>query len=211
MGGAKLIVNALSDAKVRAIGFDIIFSYSANRVPGLEKQGQHDWEFLAALKRERDRVVLARSGHSYPAQPFIGAVFDPAADVGRPDPASIAYAELTPDEDGVFRRVTLAVSGADGERLTTLAAALLARAKGPQMPDQVLLAPRRPLEALPTYRLIDVLRCIDTSPAAIRQTFAGRVVLIGTNLPEEDRKPTPDRYMRPAELRPHSEPHGRVG
>ncbi|MBV9827311.1 MAG: CHASE2 domain-containing protein, partial [Alphaproteobacteria bacterium] len=43
------IVNALTDAEARAIGFDIIFSYSANRFPGLE--GQYDREFLAAIAR----------------------------------------------------------------------------------------------------------------------------------------------------------------
>jgi adenylate cyclase/guanylate cyclase len=191
------IVNALTEAQARAIGFDIIFSYSANRFPGAEKQGQYDWDFLAALTRARDRVVLARSGGGYPALPFVGAVFDPVADAGRPDSQAIAYAELTPDADGTFRRVTQALDAADGKRLTTFAAALLARAQA-QMPPEVLLAPRRPLEAIPTYRLIDVLRCIDTSPAAVRQAFSGRVVLIGTNLPEEDRKLTPDRFLSPA-------------
>ncbi|HVH81069.1 MAG TPA: adenylate/guanylate cyclase domain-containing protein, partial [Stellaceae bacterium] len=180
------------------IGFDIIFAYSANRFPGFDKQGEYDWSFLAALKEARHRIVLARSGRAYPAEPFIGAVFDPAADVGRTDPAAIAYAELAPDADGVFRRVTPQVESTDGETLTTFAAALLVHAKGRPMPAEVMLAPARPLEAIPAYGLIDVLRCIDASPAALRQAFAGRVVLIGTNLPEEDRKPTPDRFMRPA-------------
>ncbi len=80
------IVNALTDAQARAIGFDIIFSYAANQFPGLDKQGQYDWDFLAALTRARDRVVLARSSRTYPALPFIGAVFDPVADAGRTDP-----------------------------------------------------------------------------------------------------------------------------
>src|SRR4051812_46204778 len=46
---AKL-VNALTEAKARAIGFDIIFSYSANRFPGFA--GQYDQDFLAALSRD---------------------------------------------------------------------------------------------------------------------------------------------------------------
>jgi class 3 adenylate cyclase len=66
------------------------------------------------------------------------------------------------------------------------------------MPQQVLTAPRRPLEAMPTYRLIDVLRCLDRDPAALRPNFAGKIVLIGTTLPEEDRKRSPDRFMLPA-------------
>ena len=192
------VLNGLTDVDARAIGFDIIFSYSANRFPGLT--GQYDRDFLAALARARDRVVLARSARSYPAPPFVGAVFDPIADAGKEEPGAVGYAELSPDSDGVFRRLTPQVETKDGQRLTTLAAALLERAKSP-MPSHVLLAPRAPLEAMPAYRLIDVLRCLEHEPATIRQAFAGKVVLIGTNLPEEDRKVAPDRFMRPATQR----------
>jgi len=192
------VVNALRDASARAIGFDIIFSYSANRFPGTENWAQYDWGFLDALRQARDRVVLARSAGAYPALPFVGAVFDPAVDTGRPDPQAIAYAELAPDADGIFRRVSQAIEATNREVLTTFTSSLLARVHEADMPREVLLAPWRPLEATPAYRLIDVLRCIDTSPAAIWQAFAGKVVLIGSNLPEEDRKPTPDRFMRPA-------------
>jgi adenylate cyclase len=192
---AKL-VDALDEARARAIGFDIIFSYSANRFPGFEG-GQYDRDFLAALARARDKVVLARSGRTYPAQPFFYAVFDPVADSGRDEPAAIAYAELSPDPDGIYRRMTSRVETAEGQTRPTLVAALLDRAKGPPMPSPVLLAPRAPLEAMPTYRLIDVLRCLDGGRETVRQAFARKVVLIGTNLPEEDRKRTPDRFMRP--------------
>lgn len=190
---AKL-VNGLTDADARAIGFDIIFSYSANRFPGFE--GQYDRDFLAALAGARGRVVLARSARSYPAPPFVGAVFDPAADAGKDDPGAIAYAELSPDSDGVFRRLAPQIDTADGQKLTTLAAALLDRAKSPPMPPNLFLAPRRPLEGVPAYRLIDVLRCLDRDRSAIRKAFAGKVVLVGTSLPEEDRKIAPDRFMR---------------
>jgi class 3 adenylate cyclase len=213
------IVNALSEADARAIGFDIIFAYSANRFPGFE--GQYDRDFLAALARARGRVVLARSAGAYPAPPFVAAVFDPRADAGRSEPAAIGYAELTPDPDGVFRHAFARVASADGNSLPTLAAALLDRAQldraqldraqldraqldraqGPPMPESLLLAPRRPLEAMPTYRVVDVLRCLDRDPAALRQAFAGKIVLIGTTLPEEDRKPSPDRFMPAAEPR----------
>jgi adenylate cyclase len=83
----------------------------------------------------------------------------------------------------------------DGQLLPTFSAALLARAQAPAMPDPVLLAPAAPLETIPTYRLIDVLRCLDQQPAAVAEAFSGKVVLIGSNLPEEDRKRTPDRFM----------------
>jgi adenylate cyclase len=189
------VMNALSEADARAIGFDIIFSYSANRFPGFEGQ-QYDREFLATLAGARDKVVLARSGRSYPAQPFFYAVFDPVADGGKDEPGAIAYAELTPDADGVVRQMIPRVETGEGQSRPTFAGALLDRAKGPEIPPGLRLAPRAPLESLPAYRLIDVLRCLEVDRNAIRQAFAGKVVLIGTNLPEEDRKSSPDRFMR---------------
>ncbi len=189
------IVDGLAAADASAIGFDIIFNYSANRFPGSE--GQYDRDFLTALARAKARIVLARSARSYPAPPFVASVFDPRTDAGKAEPGAIGYAELTPDSDGVFRHAASRVETADGKTLPTFAAALLDRAKGPEMPERLLLAPRRPLEAMPAYRLIDVLRCLDRDPAAIRQVFAGKLVLIGTTLPEEDRKRSPDRFMSP--------------
>lgn len=189
------VMNGLSEADARAIGFDIIFGYSANRFPGFEGQ-QYDREFLAALASARDKVVLARSGRSYPAQPFFYAVFDPIADAGKDEPGAIAYAELAPDADGVVRQMTPRVETGIGQSRPTFAAALLDRAKGPEIPPGLRLAPRAPLESIPAYRLIDVLRCLEADRNAIRQAFAGKVVLIGTNLPEEDRKSSPDRFMR---------------
>src|SRR5262245_4790483 len=83
------------------------------------------------------------------------------------------------------RRVGASLAG-EGHALPTLSAALLARVQASAMPDQVLLAPATPLEAIPTYRLIDVLRCLDRQPAALGEIFTGKIVLVGTNLPEED-------------------------
>jgi len=39
---------------------------------------------------------------------------------------------------------------------------------------------------------------LERDPAALRPNFAGKIVLIGTTLPEEDRKRSPDRFMLPA-------------
>ncbi len=185
------IVDGLATSGVRSIGFDIIFSYSANRFPGLG-DGQYDRGFLDTLSRNHEKIVLARSRHTFPAPPYWAAA----------RPSALAFAELVPDIDGVHRRATPALHSPDGKKLQTLAGALLARAHGPPMPDPLLLAPAAPLEAIPTYRMIDVLRCIDADPAAMRQVFGGKIVLIGSNLPEEDRKRTPDRFMTPPQMRP---------
>jgi adenylate cyclase len=196
---AKLI-DGLARGGVRAIGFDIIFNYSANRFPGLD--AQYDHEFLDALARHRDRLVLARSAGLALAPPIEAAVYDLDTDAERDQPAAVAFVELVPDGDGVQRRVGASLAAGEGHALPTLAAALLARVQAPAMPDQVLLAPGAPLEAIPTYRLIDVLRCLDRRPAALREVFAGKIVLVGTNLPEEDRRRSPDRFMPPARAFP---------
>lgn len=180
---AKLVAG-LTGGGVKAVGFDVIFSFAANRFA----DGQYDREFLAALANTRGHVVLARSAQLHPAMSFMAAVLDPSA---------VADVELAVDADGVYRRITPTLQAADGERIPTFSAALLAQAKGPPPPELLLLAPATPLEAMPTYRLVDVLRCIDRDPAAIRRAFADKIVLVGTNLPEEDRKRAPDRFMPP--------------
>ena len=190
---AKLI-DGLAESGVKAIGFDIIFSYSANRFPGFD--GRYDQGFLAALQRAHDRIVLARSAEEAPAFPFIAAVYDPVADAGKEAPGGVANTEMFPDKDGVQRRMGPSLISTDGKVLPTMAAALLARAAGPAMPP-MLLAPPHPLEETPTYRLIDVLRCLDTNRGAVQQALAGKIVLIGTTLSDEDRKLTPDRFMVP--------------
>ena len=199
---AKLI-DGLAEAGVKAIGFDIIFNYSASRFPALD--ARYDHYFLEALARHHDRLVLARSAGLALAQPVEAAVFDFDADIGKDQPTAVAFVELVPDSDGVQRRVVASLTTSESRALPTLSAALLARAKAPPMPDLVLLAPAAPLEAIPTYRLIDILRCLDRQPAALGQAFAGKIVLIGTNLPEEDRRRTPDRFMPPAKASPARE------
>jgi adenylate cyclase len=52
------------------------------------------------------------------------------------------------------------------------------------------------LESLPTYAIADVLNCVKSNPQAVREAFADKVVLIGSNLAEEDRKRAPDRFLK---------------
>jgi hypothetical protein len=60
---------------------------------------------------------------------------------------------------------------------------------------EIPLAPRRPLESLPTYALIDVLDCAERDAAGLRRVFDGKTVLVGTTLADEDRKLTSDRFL----------------
>ena len=177
---AKLLPTIFK-AGARVVGFDLIFSYDANRLPALNPDFNRT--FLAALAANQNRVVLARSARSAPAAAFSVIV---GAD-------GVGFSEIQPDPDGRFRHVPAAMSpnGARG-----LAAALLERADGPRMPSDVLLAPRRSLEEIPTYAVIDVLRCAAADPRALTGAFDGRIVIIGGTLPEDDRKVSSDRFIK---------------
>ncbi len=196
--GPKLVpvIDALFQAGTRALGFDIIFAYRGDRLrPG------HDDPFLAALERHQRKLVLARSEEMTPDHAFAAAV---GAMGQRADADAVALATIVPDPDGVFRRVravpdVVPVPGQPvGEPVAIpgLAAALLRRAGTPPMPPEVLLAPRSHLEGIPTYALVDVLRCATAAPAILERAFAGRIVLVGGTLPEEDRKRPAGRLLK---------------
>ncbi len=190
---AKL-VDGLFDSGAEAVGFDIIFSYTATRFPAIDPS--YDDPLLASLAKHRDRMVLARTGTTPVAEPFVAALYNPARDAGREEPRAIAYSELVPSEDGVQRWIYSSYATADGTRLPTLAARLSEIAGGPANVPPFLLAPRSPLESIPTYAMADVLDCIKSNPEGARTAFADKVVLIGSNLAEEDRKRAPDRFLK---------------
>ena len=141
-------------------------------------------------------MVLARTATTPVAAPFVAAVFDPNRDAGRDEPLSVAYSELVPSQDGVQRWIYSSYVAADGTRLPTLAARLSEIAGGPGNSPPFLLAPPAPLESMPTYAIADVLSCIKSNPQSAKEAFAGKVVLIGSNLAEEDRKRGPDRFLK---------------
>jgi adenylate cyclase len=188
------LLDGLFAGGAKAVGFDIIFAYAASRFGAIDRN--YDSALLAALERQRERVVLARTEETRVAEPFGAVVFDAVSDAGREEPAAIGYAELIPSEDGVQRWIFSEYLTNDGTKLQTLAARLAAIGGKQGYADPFLLAPATPLESLPTYALVDVLNCIETSPDTIRTVFADKVVLVGSNLPEEDRKRAPDRFLR---------------
>jgi adenylate cyclase len=187
------VLNGLNSGGARTVGFDVIFAWSSNNFAPLQRD--YDQPFLLALKNMRDRVVIGGTVRTPPAETFAFAVSPFGSD-------AYAYTEMTADSDGVQRTMAAALHDPEGNALPTLAAAVLAKARAPAMPNGLVLAPAASLETIPTYRLIDVLRCIDQDPGAVRAAFDGRIVLIGTNLPEEDRKRGPDRFMASAQPRP---------
>ena len=173
---------ALVEADAKAIAFDLLLAYSGNAL-----DRGFDRSFMIALSRNGDRIVLGRSAATVPARQYLAAL--------RNDPGALGLLEIIPDDDGIYRRVQATPITVAGEPLPGLTAAALERGGGPAMPAEVLLAPRRHLETLPTYSLIDVLTCADGEPARLAEIFAGRLVFIGTTLPDEDRKRNAGRFL----------------
>lgn len=187
------LIEGLFDAGAKAVGIDIIFAYAASRFPAVDPG--YDDAFLATLARHRGKVVIARTAGTPVADPFVAALYDPDRDAGREEPQAIAYSELVPSEDGVQRWIHPGYATADGSILPTFTARLAAIAGATGDAGPFLLAPSAPLENLPTYALAEVLGCMATDPGAVQATFGGKVIVVGSNLPEEDRKRGPDRFL----------------
>src|SRR5262249_20885253 len=178
------VTTGLFHAGARAVGFDLLFAYSANQF-----SPNFDSPFLAAIAEQRERVLLARGGPLLPA-PACGAAL-------RNEDGALGLAELISDPDGHYRRVQATYDTVDGGSVTSLAGALLARAKALPIPGEVVLAPRRHLERIPTYAVIDVLRCARQAPDSLSLAFAGKIVLVGGAMPEEDRRISSGWLLRP--------------
>ena len=196
------MINGAVDHGAASIGFDFIFNYAPEKFAALADG--YDDAFQQTLTDHHDKLVMGRATTATLALPYLAALFDAEHDDGD-DLAAVAFVEVNPDADGVVRRVESTLDVGD-QHLTTLAARLLDRAGAPKMPRKFLLAPDQPMDATRTVSFADVLNCIDDkSPEAdekLKALFDGKVVLVGTTIPEEDRKETPDRFMR------HAQPPG---
>lgn len=178
------LLDALDAAGVTAVGFDVIFEYTPNLF-----RADFDQTFLRALNQHKDKLVLGRSAQTTVALPYHYALGAEANE------GVLSLVEMEPDDDGVFRRIQGFYRDEEGTRHPTLINTLLARSGYGPMPDAVLAAPWGPLElTLPAYSMIDVLRCAE-QPEVLAKAFAGKMVLVGSALPEEDRKPAADRWF----------------
>lgn len=178
------LINALSRAGAQVVAFDLIFEWQGGSlIPN------YDRPFLQALAANRGRVILARTGGTLPARSYMMAAG------GRPP--AIALAEMEPDH-GVVRRIAAGFAQDDGTLYPTLSGAALALSGGPVPETATRPRVEAPLElSVPSYPLAEVLRLDgdDDGRARLARAFAGRVVFVGTLLPEEDRKIAPDRFM----------------
>ncbi|MDI9408888.1 MAG: adenylate/guanylate cyclase domain-containing protein [Candidatus Pacebacteria bacterium] len=175
------LLDGIFDAGAKQASFDYIFSWSAAQLyPGLETP------FLTALGKYRDRVAIGRTGVVPPLKPFYYAVN------GAADPNSVPNLEITPDSDGIQRKVQLKLDSSNGV-LPSMVGAIANRLNLTAENDEILLAPRAPLEEqIPTYSMVEVIRCMELDPEAMKRVFGGKVVLFGTTVPDEDRKYSSD-------------------
>lgn len=178
------MLDDLFAAKAAAVGFDVIFEWSPQAIqPGLDKP------FITALGKYHDKVIIGRTANGYPVKPYFFSLR------ANQNPSAVSFLELDTDSDGVIRHVLPKVPGANGEEIPALASSLLSRL--PEQPPMkpLIIAPRHKLEATPTYALVDILRCGVTDPDKLEKIFAGKIVLVGTTLQDEDRKIAPDRFI----------------
>lgn len=173
-------LGALNDAGARVIAFDFILAFSGEAIAA-----GYDRDFLRALFQDRDKIVLGRSRALLPARNYSAALGF--------SPSSLGVSEITPDGDGIYRHVPLGAG--EDKKNPTLAGAALAKAGFADFPESVLLAPARSMESLPALSLGQVLRCAGDDPAALARAVKGKIVFIGTFLPEEDRKASPTRFF----------------
>ena len=178
----QLITN-LTGAGAKVVAFDFLLPYSASQF-----QKGYDRPFLAALYRNREKIVLGRSARNVPARNYLAAL--------RNDPASLGAMDIDPAGDEVHRWVQSTRILKDGANLATLTGAALRRAGSEDFPADILFAPTaHPESIVPTYSLVDVLACAKTDPETLKAAFNGRVVFVGSTLPEEDRKTAASRFM----------------
>jgi adenylate cyclase len=183
------LITDLTKAGAKVVAFDFLFSYSANSF-----QKNYDRPFLAALYRNRSRVVLGRSTDSFPVRNYTAAL--------RNDPGSLGNIDVFPEADEIHRNTLSVLMDDNGQPIPTLAGAALARAGATSPPAKIVLAPEgHPENIVPTYGIAAVLGCAERDPDALKKAFGGRTVFVGTTMPEEDRKTASSRFIPPSSKR----------
>lgn len=203
------VIEGLHGAGAVAIGVDLIYPTSLESyLPGFERP------YLRGLRRasEDGRLVLAKVQHR--DQPIAPS---PAQSFAVGHGANIRSVNLPDDADGVIRDAALMFrrdAAAGGGYETTFALELAARAKGSAPvigedgsvtwdgmvladdPDGTIpIAFPGTTAAYPAYSFGDIVACVERGESDfLRTQFAGKVVLIGGFLDEEDRRLTSQRF-----------------
>jgi len=187
------VLDGLLASGADVVGYDLVFSWSGNALALGEQvvAPNYDRPFIDALRRGRERIVLAESARVGVALPYAAVM---RAGIDR---WALGHVEIFADPDGVVRHMPLLVETTNGTWVPTISGAILGRLGRMPGVEPLLLRPTRHLAAVPTYRFSDVLRCAETNPASLEAIVRGRTVLIGTTLVDEDRVVTAGRFLPP--------------
>lgn len=179
---------AAFDAGATALGFDFVFAFNSDTftdpMTGETPLRGFDRPFLAFLYKNRGKVFVARTSTGVPHQLVSGAA----------GPGGVRFAEVTPDGDGVVREHAPEMPLSNSPHIID---ALLSSAAGNVPGRYVTLPDYRPASSVPYLSLIDVLEMNETAGGqeALKRFFGGRVVLVGSTLPNEDEHLYSGRFL----------------
>ncbi|HEY8013805.1 MAG TPA: CHASE2 domain-containing protein, partial [Dongiaceae bacterium] len=182
------VIEALLAAKVKVIGLDIVFPTTLDTFvfEGKRPLQGIDIPFLQALSdAAEDHHILL--GYTNAAGSYIAP--DPSQLAAADGPANLASLNFELDADGVVRSYPASLPAADGSDAVPSMAFALAQRAGITPPDRGLLVdfaygPGH----IPVYSLADLLACANAhKDAFFAQHFAGKSVILGEVLDQEDR------------------------
>ena len=184
------ITRKVLNAGAEKVIFDVVMEFDTARwslsgVERPEKFKKFDLGFLLLLRKysKDKRIVLARTATAMPAKRFQTIAGSEA----------VAFAELPLDGDGVIRQIPLELATKTGAHARTLIGAALQREHSPDRAQSLLAPQKRITTLIPSVPMIDVMRCNDNQ--SLRKVFEGRMVFVGSVLPDEDRVLAPDRLI----------------
>lgn len=207
------VLGAIDAAGATAIGVDILFATTTAGIPGMR---DYDRPLSAEFQRlgAQQRIVLAQANVG-------GRMIGPhrifAFVVG--GQKNIRSVAVTIDRDGVVRHVPLLQSGrslADPASIPAFALTLAERAgfdRAALPPERLWVSPNYSDQQIaPVYAMHDLYACAESGDvAALKEAFAGKVVLLGGAMDIEDRKVISGRAFARAEGRASPLPCGGSG
>ncbi|GAA0781728.1 adenylate/guanylate cyclase domain-containing protein [Roseibium denhamense] len=179
---------AVLDAGALAVGYDFVFAFSADAfadpVTAEQPLRGFDRPFLGFLYKNRGKIVVAKTSTGVPHR-----AISAAAGV-----EGVRLAEVTPDGDGVVRWHTPGSPLAQSPKFIDA----LLHAAGGNAEDRYIAVPERRLAtSVPYLSLIDVLSLAETEEGreSLKEFAAGRVILFGSTLPNEDEHLYSGRFL----------------
>lgn len=183
------VLEAVTAASPRVIGFDLIFPTSLDRPDLL--QG-YDRRLLLAMRSaaSENRLVLGQARLSgEPIRPYPGQILAARGN------ANLRMLNLLLDPDDVVRRHPVAFQDEAGSSTPSFAAELAQRAGAALPPDDFILRQQTGPDA-DIYSLADLLECAAAGDTSFfKQHFSERIVLFGEILDTEDRFRTSKRLI----------------